>query len=54
MGRVKREPEVIIIEPDITPEENERRYKLFLEALQPIVDEICEGTEYTGIHFGAM
>lgn len=47
------EPEIIIVEPDITPEENARRWKEVERALQPIVDEYCREHGYSGIHFEA-
>ncbi|XZL83082.1 hypothetical protein ACSXAZ_03545 [Clostridium perfringens] len=33
---------VIIVEPDITKEENERNWQAVLEALKPIAQEIFE------------
>lgn len=36
-------PKVIIIEPDITPEENEENLKRVIEVLESITQEIAEG-----------
>lgn len=36
-------PKIIIIEPDITPEENEENLKRVIEVLESITQEIAEG-----------
>lgn len=36
-------PEVIIVEPDITPEENEENLEKVLKVLEHIAQEIAEG-----------